>query len=53
MNYHCNHCGSAVTASFARVFSDRDGKVYRCPHCQDAEAAARTQGGAAGATGGA
>lgn len=41
MLYHCTHCGSAVTASFARVFGDRDGNVKRCPHCKDSDVASQ------------
>lgn len=39
--YHCSHCGSAVTASFARIFGDRDDSVDHCPHCREPEAAAK------------
>jgi CO dehydrogenase/acetyl-CoA synthase gamma subunit (corrinoid Fe-S protein) len=48
---HCTHCGSAVTASFARVFADRDGNVNHCPHCRTAEATAKADG-EAGVAGG-
>lgn len=42
--HHCNDCGSAVTASFARVFGDREGIVSGCPHCTDADRPARAGG---------
>lgn len=48
MMYHCAHCGSAITASFARVFADRDGKVHHCPHCQHADVREESPAHAAG-----
>lgn len=29
----CTQCDSHVTASFQRVFGDRDGRVRACPNC--------------------
>ena len=42
--HHCNGCGSAITASFARVFGDREGVVHGCPHCADRDGPVRNSG---------
>lgn len=34
----CQNCHEPVTAQFARVFGDNDGRVFSCPHCADAVA---------------
>lgn len=30
----CENCGSFVTENYVRVFGDRNGEVYACPHCR-------------------
>lgn len=40
--HNCHNCGSAITASFARVFGDRDGLVHGCPHCGEADGGTST-----------
>ncbi|WP_435176324.1 DUF7563 family protein [Halorussus sp. AFM4] len=30
---NCDHCGSYVSNSFARVFADERGRISACPEC--------------------
>jgi protein-arginine kinase activator protein McsA len=32
----CQNCHEPVTAQFARVFGDNEGRVFGCPQCNDA-----------------
>ncbi|MFC4358995.1 hypothetical protein ACFO0N_13685 [Halobium salinum] len=39
----CQNCQEPVTAQFARVFGDNEGRVFSCPQCPDAGAASERE----------